>query len=62
MHKELSDLFDQGIDFISTMLVGKQIIEAEFGSFEKYDDYMHWLKKIDMYAKKKFRIILQHSC
>ncbi len=54
MHKELDDLFDQGIDFVATMLVGSNILEAEYGSFEKYDDYMSWLKKIDRYAKENF--------
>lgn len=54
MHSDLSSLFDEGIEFVTTMLKSTQITQVDFRKNESYDAYRLWLNKVDESIQKEY--------
>ncbi len=44
MHHELSNIFDEGIKLLPTLLIKNQHQQSDFENFN-YNDYLDWLQK-----------------
>ncbi len=54
MCNELSNLYDEGIEFVTTLLINKDMQQAKSNKKVLSNDYLEWLHRISKEVEKDF--------